>query len=215
MTHLFDTSIVVELAKCNLLDAVQKHWRIDRSKILILSELPSQLMKNENQRTKLPILDRPSLQRANSFVSGLNYVPRSDGDPIARQELIALQRKNDDVWHEARRVKVDGGEAQLFAATRTLKDFSVWTADKKSLIALSMWPNCQNVHTRLKGKVWCFERIMRELIPTYGFQNLATTLKTDHKAIASAFGEGSEKCAAMLLVAEQELQIACQGLLVT
>lgn len=95
-----------------------------------------------------------------------------------------------------------------------MPDFRIWTADSRSLIALYRWPDCERIHRRLIGKVYCRKRILRELIKSLGFEAVSARVVGESGPIGTAFDAGKARCVYCLESAEAELQMACGGLLV-
>jgi hypothetical protein len=129
-------------------------------------------------------------------------------------EHISLTKKR-DLWHGVTRVAVDGGEAQLFGYTHRVPNCTIWIADKKCLIALALLPEWKPIHKRVTGRVYCLERLCREMIQRHGFNTvsgLATGTPPD--VLRLAIAKGRSKCCDHLKAAEDQLQIDCCGLLV-
>jgi hypothetical protein len=209
MPCLLDTSIVNALAQYRLLDEALLVQKVQPADLLILPELHYQLESNTNSRGQ-PILDPNSLGVARKFCASLQRIKSS---PDESNDRFLLNKRNDDIWHEARRVKIDGGEANLFAATKNLNQFSIWTADKKCLIALSKWPKCEHIHQRIVGHVLCLERIIRNLIEVHGFNAIAPKVAKGYHAVDGAIALGDAECCNKLREHETQLQQGCNGLL--
>jgi hypothetical protein len=208
MPCLLDTSIVNSLAKYRLLNEALLVRTVQPADLLILRELHYQLLSN--QGPKGPILDAATLTVAKNFCTGLAFLP---SNPNESQDRKLLNTRNDNIWHEARRVKVDGGEANIFAATLSHARCPIWTADKKSLIALSLWPGCQHIHQRMLGTVFCLERMIRDLITAHGFGVIAPKIVVGYHSIDRAIGAGAGDCCKVLQDDEKKLQADCKGLL--
>lgn len=208
MLSLLDSSIINWLAKYRLLEEAMAVRKVMRANLLVLRELKYQLKDNKGPLGR-PILDPPTLAYARAFCESLGTLPSTTAESDDRR---LLSKKNDNLWHGVVRVKVDLGEAELFAATRSFGDFAIWTADRKSLIALSKLPGCEHIHRRIVGHVYCLERMIRDLIESHGYDVIAPKLCPGYHSVDKAVIAG-DGCCDVLLAAEAELQEACRGLL--
>lgn len=209
MRCLLDSSIFNALARYRLLDEAMAVRGVSKADLLVLKELKYQLIDNRDPLGR-PILDTPTLNFARAYCAGISTISST---PAESEDRRLLSKKNDNLWHGVVRVKVDLGEAVLFAATKEMSQFSVWTADKKSLIALSKIPECGHVHARMVGRVFCLERIVRDLIEAHGYDVVAPKLCTSYHSVDKAIKAGADSCCTVLRAAEDELQEACRGLL--
>jgi hypothetical protein len=91
-------------------------------------------------------------------------------------------------------VEIDPGEIILLSATTTLTDFLLLTGDKRCLQAVAGCPDCAHIAQRIKGRVVCFEQIIRRIIDVIGFESVKAkvvpTLQSCDKALLAAFGSG-------------------------
>jgi hypothetical protein len=218
MPTLVDSSIYNALARYRLLDEGLAVRGITRADIFVLKELKWQLKDNKDKFGK-PILDPASLQVAKDFyddVRGAPPQPLQIIDPrwVDPSDLQLLDNKWVEIWHGVKRVKVDGGEAVLFACSKNLANFSIWTSDIKSLIALGKHAGYASIHGQIAGKVYCLERMIRDLVQAYGFGPVSSKIVAHVHSIDDAMKQGQAGCGASLLAAEAQLRTDCNGLLV-
>src|SRR5687768_10136979 len=110
MPCLLDTSKFNWLFKYRLYDEALAVHRIKRDDLLVLRELKFQLEDNKDARGQ-PVLDQHTLGIARKFCDGLKTIPSMPNESHDRR---LLNTRNDNIWHEVRRVKIDGGEANIF-----------------------------------------------------------------------------------------------------
>ena len=211
MPSLPDTSAVFQLIRCDLLDLALKTLKVKDSDVELLGETYS---KAENNKDSLgrPILTAAQRDACLNFCKRVGRIKYPWANAA---ENIALTKKRDDLWHEGRRVAVDGGEAQIFGYTHKLTNFTIWTADNKCLIALAKIEECKHIHKRVIGRVYCLERILRELIEDAGFDQIAPKVVGCNREITNAISKGKGRCRELLLQAEEQLQKHCGGLLMS
>jgi hypothetical protein len=219
MPSLLDSSIYNALAKYRLLDKALAVCGITRSDVLVLRELKYQLESNKDRYQK-PILDPATLKYALDFYHGVGTKPPQPlqilpGNWVDSTDNKLLNTKQAaTIWWSTKPVKVDGGEAEIFAATKNCPNLSIWTADLKCLVALAKRPECAHIHSRSVGKVYCLERILRELIKAHGFATVSTQIVPGHPSIDRPLGLGAAECDAAFLAFEAEVQKESNGLLV-
>jgi hypothetical protein len=158
MLCLSDSDLVIKLAEFDLLDATFAMLKVPRANVRVLAELPNVLrgVRIYSKHT------RDGIQRALDFVKGIKTL-----DKIDRHEHILLQSVS--ATYRGRPIKIDGGEAILYGATKFLQDFIVATGDKRSLRALASDVRCQDICNRLRGRVLCLENLLLKLIEAEGF----------------------------------------------
>ncbi len=92
-------------------------------------------------------------------------------------------------------LKIDPGEAILFAATSEYPEAVVATGDKQSLVALSSaeGETCVRVRERMAGRVICFEQTMLRVIDGSGFDFVLERVVPARQCdtvLRSVFGSG-------------------------
>ena len=210
MHHLLDTSIIVELNKFNLLEKFLSAFDISRTDIYILKEIVHKLSSNAPGWDGKKPFSEKLLKRCTAFCDGLTVI-KSPYLDIGERD--ALQKKHHNIRVDGKSVKIDEGEAQLFAFSAQVADFRIYTADRKALMALTEWPGCDTIRTRLAGRVICLERVLRQIAAKHGFSKLPVALKECHDPVGAAVKAGEVHCPTILKTAENRLQVILKGFL--
>ena len=211
MPFLLDTSIIGKLIKYRLLDDALDVFKVPRSEIFILRETLYQLKDNKGKQG-VALYTESELAAGLSFCDGLGIIKNIDRS-VNNEEFNALTRRS-ELRHEGVTVRIDNGEALIFAHTQFLEDFLIWTADRKSLIALFMQVGCEKIHARIRGRVVCLEKIIRSLVEKKGFDFVLPRISRGHHSVDRAMQCGKDGCIASLRAAEEKLQADCNGLLI-
>jgi hypothetical protein len=211
MLCLSDSDFVVKLAEFDLLEEALGSLGVSRADVRVLPEL-SHVLKGERI---LATHTRDAVERASKFVRGIKVLEKIDP-----QEQILLHSVK--ATYRNRPIRIDGGEAILYCATKFLKDYVVATGDKASLRALASAANCRHIHSRLTGRVLCVEKLLLMLMDKHGFklvqQRVAPMCSCDD-CVRQAFANGKPDmpeldCRTWLDSFIKELQQETSGLLV-
>ena len=174
MIYLSDNDILEKLARCDLLDDFLTAYGSTRRDVFVVETLKYRLKRPSAAKR----LGADGLQRILAFLEQVNIV-----HDYSREDHLLL----------AELQIIDIGETILLSAAGLYDDFRLATGDKRCLKAIATHPGCLRLAERIKGKVVCFEQIIRTLIGHFGFDHVRSkvvpALDCD-VALRAAFGSG-------------------------
>ncbi len=180
MTLYLDNDVISKLAACDLLNDAILTLGKTTDDVRILSTLkfrygltdPRRRAKRERE------LGSETLGRIDAFVKATGEI--EPADPVHLQAFKDV-------------LAIDPGEAQLFSSAVADANGLVVTGDKRSIISLSTATTCVGIADALKGRVICFEQLMKQIIAVHGFdttkRKVVPAVDCD-TALRSAFGSG-------------------------
>ena len=153
-----DTNVVFKLAGFDLLDEA----------LSVLSAAPQDLflLQETRQMCSGNKMREEYRRQAVTRVEALIYRAGSKSADINPDELVLLSETDG----------IDGGEAILFAATRSHTEFIVVSDDKNSLRALAEEPECELIFERIQGHVVCIEDLLLRIIAKYSYERIRPKL---------------------------------------
>ena len=183
MICLADNDIILKLACCDLLTETLTALEATTADVYVLGSAVHKLLSPNNPARAKVRPGEPEYARLNAFFRTVRII-QAHPSP---EESAAF---NDAL-------KIDPGEAILFAATGAYPDAIVATGDKQSLAALSNAQSeiCAKVRERMAGRVICFEQTILRVIDGIGFELvLERVVPARHCDIAlrAVFGSGLE-----------------------
>jgi hypothetical protein len=211
MVLLSDSDLIIKLAELDLLDIAVDALSVDRSNVRILPELRRVLGSPRVCSSH----SGDGMRRAITFAEKTRTL-----DKIDSAEQIILHGASAKYCN--RTIRIDSGEAVLYAATKFFPTFLVATGDKRSLRVLALSQDCAAIHARLKNHVICLEQIVLKLIDKHGYKDIqnrvAANCSCDY-CIQNAFADGKPtmvelECRKWLDGYVRELKVDTQGLLV-
>lgn len=215
---LGDTDLVIKLAELNLLDAAAGISGGRKEDLYLLPEV-GRVLRSPGFLTRLSDkgLSRTGVSRATDFAAKCSRLQGS----VDRNDHVILSRAS--AHFKGRTIRVDQGEAVLFASSGKLPDHRIATGDKRSLRTIAMCPACKSVCNKLRGRVVCLEQIVLGIIDRRGFafvqKRVASGCRCD-ECIENAFAGGKadvteEQCRKWLEGYVTELRADTSGLLTT
>jgi hypothetical protein len=159
--YLLDEDVVLKLVAWNLFSEALALLGINESEIRIIDGFGTKLANRDDW---LGQYGEAVIQRAVKLVHRL---PSIGDTPLDSDELSRLGKVP----------KLDAGEAILFAATKTLPSFRIFTGDKKCLIALQGSTTCQDITDRIRGRVLHLEQIIFRLIEERGLKDVRDKIR--------------------------------------
>lgn len=179
MVVLADNDILLKLGACRLLDDFPSLLGATLTEVYVL---PTARFKIRGSKKELEEEYTPEgIERALDFIDAASEL--SGADPDGEQAVLT------DVEG------IDAGEAVLFTETKRFDDFRLVTGDKKSLRALAEAPGLEATKTRLAGRVFCFEQLMRLFIDALGFEVVCrrvVPVRSCDGVLRIAFSDGAE-----------------------
>ena len=181
MICLADNDIILKLACCDLLAEAMEAWESAPDDVYVLGSAVHKLLRPNDPTKALVKPSEPEYARLRAFFGAVRIIMAVPPP----EEIVAF----DDA------LKIDPGEAILFAATAEYPEAIVATGDKKSLASLAGAQNeiCARVCERMAGRCSCFEQTMLKVIDGIGFDIvLERVVPARHCDIAlrSIFGSG-------------------------
>ena len=158
MLVLSDTDLILKLAEFELLDEAIAVLDAKRKDVRVLPELDYVLSGQRIHDT----VTRSAIQRTMAWTRGIPKITKADISDLAVLQGATLKVGT-------RTLRINRGEAVLFAATGSLSDYIVATGDKNSLRVLASWPPCAPICARMEKRVVCLELIVRRLIGKFGY----------------------------------------------
>jgi len=177
--YLSDNDIVEKLAILDLLDDALTAFDVPRSAVFVIPTLKLRIGGKKRAKAERR-LGVEVVARILEFLGGVQEI--RDDSPEDQQRL-------DDL------VGIDAGEAILLSATAAIPEFRLLTGDKRCLRAVATDPECAIIAHRIRGRVVCFEQILRCLIVRFGFghvlDKVVPVLPSCDTAVRTAFGSGA------------------------
>ena len=138
-----DTDIILKIATCDLLSQTLSVLGVTLKEVYIFKEEALRVYQYDpDVRKQYSELAR---LRAIEFVKSVRSI-YSEIDPEEQAYMLAAG--------------IDSGEQAIFGATRDSMDFTVVTADRKSLRKLAPSPGCGGICARMQGRVLSLDQIL-------------------------------------------------------
>lgn len=182
MIYLSDNDIVEKLAICDLLDDALAAFGATRDDVLVIPTLKSRIGIGAPRPKVVNRLGPVVAGRLIEFLSTIKEI-----DDYSPQDHDLLESLDDSV-------EIDAGEIVLLSATARIPEYLLLTGDKRCIRAVATCPECAYIAERIKGRVVCFEQIIRRIIAHAGFElvraKVVPVLSACDTALRAAFGSG-------------------------
>jgi hypothetical protein len=180
--YLSDNDIIEKLAICDLLDEALHAYDATRGDVLVIPTLKHRIGIGVARPKAIKRLGAEIAARLVEFLETVKEI-----DDHSQEDHDLLEGLDDSI-------EIDAGEIVLLAATAKLSDYLLWTGDKRCLRAVASRPECAEIAFRIKGRVTCFEQIIRRIIDVSGYDivkaKVFPVLHTCDLALRAAFGSG-------------------------
>lgn len=181
MICLADNDMILKLACCDLLGEALTALEATTDDVYVLGSAVHKLLSPSKPARAKVKPGEPEYARLEAFFRAVRVI-QAEPSP---EESAAFN----DV------LKIDPGEAILFAATSEYPEAVVATGDKQSLVALSSaeGETCVRVRERMAGRVICFEQTMLRVIDGSGFDFVLERVVPARQCdtvLRSVFGSG-------------------------
>lgn len=156
MIVLADNDLILKLAQCDLLADLPELLGESADQIFVLPTARYQLVPQKTAKALAKCGNEATLERVKSFLDATNEIPKVQDETLLKT-LVSID-------------KIDGGEAQLFAAVVELPNPLLLTGDRNALRALlANQDRFPTVAAALRERVVTFESAVLLALHKLGF----------------------------------------------